>query len=430
MKRFIMLSVMVMALCITVIGVARSESSDLAPDISDGLCVIASGRDMAKCGIAGKKLLFSGEDFKKSLNLSEISYITVTELPDVSEGRLCIGDVLLNEGQTVSAANLELLNYSAANEEIRESSFCFKANGNEYEMRCNIYLLTHENSAPTLDMEDEKIFSVSTHQTVKIFGKLLAYDPDGDELRYEIVSYAKGGTLELDSKSGEYSYTPTGSYFGEDCFEYVAVDKYGNYSSARRVNLTVEKLKTDTVYCDMEDHRDHHAALTMTEKGIMNGTTIGDSTYFMPDKAVSRVDFVVMLMHAIGVDEVESVADTGFDDDAQIPASMKGYVREARKMGLVTGSVNEKGEYLFEPSREISRAEAALIVSKLVDCAVPTVKPTFADKSEIPAWASDAIYTLNGLGIMTGENGNISATSSLTRAQTAKMLYTLMSYIE
>ena len=58
MKRFIMLSVMVMALCITVIGVMRSESSDLAPDISDGLCVIASGRDMAKCGIAGKKLLF------------------------------------------------------------------------------------------------------------------------------------------------------------------------------------------------------------------------------------------------------------------------------------------------------------------------------------------------------------------------------------
>ena len=54
-----------------------------------------------------------------------------------------------------------------------------------------------------LDMEDEKVFSVSTHQTVKVFGKLLAHDPDGDELRYEIVTYAKGGTLELDAKTGE-----------------------------------------------------------------------------------------------------------------------------------------------------------------------------------------------------------------------------------
>ena len=430
MKRFIMLSVMVMALCLAAVGVIRNESSVSSADVSDGLCVIAGERGMAKYGIVGKKLVFSSDDFKKCLNLAQISYITVTELPDTSEGCLCIGDVLVSEGQTVSAANLELLNYRAANEDVREASFCFKANGNEYEMRCNLYFLNRENSAPTLDMEDEKVFSVSTHQTFKVFGKLLAHDPDGDELRYEIVTYAKGGTLELDAKTGEYSYTPTGSYFGEDGFEYVAVDKYGNYSSSRKVSLTVEKLKTDTVYCDMEDHRDHHAALTMTEKGIMSGTTIGSSTYFMPDKAVSRVDFLVMLMHTIGVDDVANVVSTGFDDDSEIPASMKGYVREARNMGLITGSVNEKGECLFEPSREISRAEAALIVSKIVQRDVPTVKPTFADKNEIPAWASDAIYTLNDLGILTSENGNISATSSMTRAQTAQMLYALMNYIE
>ena len=43
--------------------------------------------------------------------------------------------------------------------------------------------------------------------------------------------------------------------------------------------------------------------------------------------------------------------------------------------------------------------------------------------------AADGIkYILNDLGILTGENGNISPTSSLTRAQTAQMLYELQNY--
>ncbi len=428
MKRFVMLSVIVIALCLSVVGVIREQSTEAVPDVSNALCVIADESAMAKYALVGKKLLFSADDFKRYLNLSELMSITFTELPSVSEGCLCIGDVLVGKGQTVSAENLDLLNYRAADDGVREASFTFKANGKEYEIRCNMYFLDTENSAPTHEMEDGRYLSASTHQTVTTYGKVSAYDPDGDDIRYEIVTYAKSGTLSLDAKTGNYSYTPSGAFFGEDSFEYVAVDKYGNYSGSRKVTLTVEKLKAETVYCDMDGHRSHHAALTMTEKGIMSGTAIGENTYFMPDKSVSRVDFLVMLMHAIGENEVEAALDTGFDDDGEIPASMKGYVKKAREMGLVLGSVNERGEHLFEPDRAITRAEAALIVSKLVDGAVPTVKPTFADKSEIPTWAHDAIYILNDLGILTGENGNISPKSSLTRAQTAQMLYELQNY--
>lgn len=430
MKRFITFSVIVMALLFAVVGLVKEQNTNATFDVSSGLYVIANQSEMGKSALVNNKMVFSADDFKKSLNISEITSITITELPPVSEGCLCVGDVVVNAGQTVSASNLDLLNYRAADSKNVQSSFKFKVNGGEYEMTCNLYFLTRENGAPTLNREEEKIFSVSTHQTVTVYGKVSAYDPDGDEMRYEISSYAKNGIVEINSKTGEYSYTPIGSYFGEDYFEYVALDKYGNYSGSRRVNLTVEKLKTEDVYCDMDEHPAHHAALTMTEKGIMNGTTIGNSTYFMPEKSVSRLDFVVMTMHAIGVNEVESVFDTGFDDDAQIPSSMKGYVRKAREMGIITGSVNAEGEYLFEPNREITRAEAALIVSKLVDGAVPTVKPTFTDRDKIPAWAHDAIYTLNSLGILSSENGSIAPTAEITRAQVAEMLYALMNYIK
>lgn len=430
MKRFITFSFIAMALVFAVIGIIREQNSDATLDVSSALSVIANENDMAKSALVNNKIVFSADDFERYLNIAEISSITITSVPSLTDGCLCVGDVAVNVGQTISSESLSLLNYRAANEEVRQSSFDFKVNGCEYEMTCWLYFLTRENSAPTLMLEDERSFMVSTHQTISVFGKVGGYDADGDAIRYEIVTYAKNGVLDFDGKSGEYTYTPKGSYFGEDSFEYVAVDKYGNYSSSRKVNLTIEKLKTDIVFCDMQGHRDHNAAMTMVEKGVMSGVSIGSNTYFMPDKAVSRVDFIAMLMNAIGYGDVENVASTGFDDDDEIPASMKGYVKKAKEMGLITGSVNAEGEYLFEANREISRAEAALIVSKLVSAEMPTIKPIYPDRNDIPTWAEDAIYVLADLGILTSIDGSIAPSESLSRAQAANMLYVLDYYLK
>ena len=429
MKRIITFSFIAMALVFAVVGVVREQKSVTTLDLSDGMNVIANNQQMAKSAMTNNKIIFSAKDFERNMNLSEITSITVTSLPSFSDGCLCVADVAVNVGQTISRQNLDLLNYRQGNENVKQTFFKFKVNDSEYEMTCNLYFLNRENSAPILSMEDERTFAVSTHQSVKVYGKVGAYDADGDKLRFEIVTYAKNGVIDFDGESGEYSYTPVGAYFGEDYFEYVAIDEYGNYSKSQKVNLEVKKLETDIVYCDMQNHKDHHAVLTMTEMGVMSGTKIGSETYFMPDKSVSRVDFVAMLLNAIGQNNVETVLDTGFDDDSQIPQSMKGYVKKAHEMGLVNGSVNTSGEYLFEPNREITRAEAALIISRLVKGSVPTVKPTFSDKNDIPTWAHDAIYTLNDLGILDSENGEIAATSSLTRTQTARMLYALIGYL-
>ena len=430
MKRFITFSFIAMALVFAVIGIIREQNSDATLDVSSALSVIANENDMAKSALVNNKIVFSADDFERYLNIAEISSITITSVPSLTDGCLCVGDVAVNVGQTISSESLSLLNYRAANEDVKQSSFNFKVNGGEYEMTCMLYFLTRENSAPTLSLEDERSFAVSTHQTISVFGKVSGYDADGDALRYEIVTYAKNGVLDFDGRSGEYTYTPQGAYFGEDCFEYVAVDKYGNYSSSRKVSLTIEKLKTDIVFCDMQGHRDHNAAMTMVEKGVMSGVSIGSNTYFMPDKAVSRVDFIAMLMNAIGYGDVENVASTGFDDDDEIPATMKGYVKKAKEMGLITGSVNAEGEYLFEANREISRAEAALIVSKLVSSEVPTIKPIYPDRNDIPTWAEDAIYVLVDLGILTSIDGSIAPSESLTRAQVANMLYVLDYYLK
>jgi hypothetical protein len=205
----------------TVVGVVKEQNKDVTGDVSGGLYVIAEQSEMAKSTSSGDKIVFSADDFEKSLNLSEITSITVITLPDVADGCLCLGDVLVNKGQTISKENLDLLNYRVGSEDVKEAEFQFKTNSAEYVITCKLYFLECENSAPTLALEDEKTFNVSTHQTVMVYGKVGAYDPDGDEVRYEIVTYGKNGVINLDSQTGEYTYTPTGAYFGEDKFEYV-----------------------------------------------------------------------------------------------------------------------------------------------------------------------------------------------------------------
>ena len=429
MKRFITFSVVVIAIVLGIIGAIRDQRSTVDGDVSGGLYVIASTSDMAKCAPVGKRMVFSAKDFERAMNMSEITSITIVSVPSAEEGSLCVGDVVLGAGNTVSRANLDLLNFRSGSTSTSQASFEFKVGDSAYVMVCNMYFINGENSAPTLSLEDERIFSVSTHQTVSVSGRVSAHDPDGDSIRFEVVKYARCGTLSFDGATGEYTYTPTGAYFGEDSFEFVAVDKYGNYSRSTKVSLSVEKLSTDVRYCDMDDNAAHNAALTMTELGIMSGSRIGSKTYFMPDVSVSRVDFLVMLMHAIGEDDVAPVFDTGFDDDAQIPEKMKSYVRRARQMGIISGSVNADGEYLFEPNREITRAEAAVMICNVIDAQMPLIKPTFSDSDDIPTWAGDAIYTLNHAGIMMPVGNAIGASSPLTRAQSAVMLVELMKYI-
>ncbi len=385
---------------------------------------------MAISAPVGNDVVFSEDAFARALNLSRIDYITVRSLPETSAGELLLGSTRVAVGQTISGANLGYLTFCAAAEDLTRASFTFTANGGAIPMRCNVYLLDEVNYTPTVSIVPALSLSVSTHKGLSAYGTLSAYDPDGDALVYEIVSYPQNGALDLqDRTSGSYVYTPNAGYTGGDCFTYVARDPYGNYSAAATVDLKVTLAGTSVTYADMKDSAAYNAALTMTEKGVMSGTQVGNQYYFYPESSVSRVEFLVMAMNAAGITDVPACETTVFADDADIPESMKGYVAAAYEMKYISGSLNE-GRLCFLPNEEITRAQAAVMLSNIVGlCDVP-VTPTFADRSEIPVWASEAIYSLNAAGIMNSQAGYISPTAKITRAQTAQMLTAAMEYVE
>jgi hypothetical protein len=175
----------------------------------------------------------------------------------------------------------------------------------------------------------------------------------------------------------------------------------------------------------MGDSAAYSAALALTESGVMSGTQVGSQYYFYPDRGVSRAEFLVMAMNAAGITEVPASFATGFYDDADIPLSMKGYVAAAYAMGYVNGSLVE-GELCFLPNEPINRADAAVMLDRVLGSSRVDVIPTFADSSEIPTWAREAIYSLNALGVMDATDGCIAPRAPLTREQTADMLHAVL----
>ena len=389
--------------------------------VSPALQILAQQYEMAMASIVGNDICFSQDSFGRALNMSSVGYITVESLPSESAGRLVIGSTTVVKGQKISAVDINKLSFVPRGDEKCSATFDFSHDGNGYAIKCNLFMLDRLNYCPTVSVATAVSLNVSTHKNVTAYGSVSAYDPDGDQLKFDIVKYPEHGYITMTGTCGEYTYTPINGYVGQDSFTYVARDKYGNYSASAKVSLTVNAPLTSVTYFDLDGKEEHNAALTLTEKGIMGGTQIGDKYYFYPDMAVSRVEFLVMTMKAVGITEVPEVDDTGFYDDANIPTSVKGYVSSAYALGYISGK-SVGGKLCFNPDESITRAEAAVIISNIIGISTPTITPVFADASAVPSWASSAIYSLNYLGILDTSNGYVSPSATVTRGQCASML--------
>ena len=398
---------------------AKASSNDL----SSALDTIASENAMAKATLKGGTISFDESDFARATNLSKINSITVTKLPPISDGELRVGSSVLTSPQTLSASSIRLLSYEPKGS-IATSEFYFTVNDSSTELCCKLYVLDEKNYAPTLSNASQNALEVSTFENISLYGTLPCYDPDGDKTYIEVVSYPKKGQLIIDDKeTGAYRFIPNEDFTGKDSFVYVARDIYGNYSPSATVNLSVKESAISTSYIDLVNSRYHNAAIAMTEKGIMSGTQIGSSTYFYPAREMSRAEFTVMAMQAAGITKLnDSGSKTVFADDSDIESNFKPYVSAAYELGYIKG-VEKNGKLYFEPNRAMTRAEAACLLSNMLDAATPTVSLSFSDSSDVPAWAEASVNAMTYMGVMNCVDNKISPLACVTRGDAAEILW-------
>lgn len=393
-----------------------------------GVEVIAENTNIIKSGIYGRKITFNESDFKQGLTIEDFEKIKITSLPKSTEGTLMLAGRRVSVGSEIKKKNIGALVFIPASKDVAESKFLFTiddyAGGQEIEF---IIKFTDKiNKEPEIGKEYTDSLSRKTQREIGIYGKMYATDSEGDEIEYIIISYPSAGTVKvLDKNTGEYLYTPPVSFVGKDSFIYVARDSYGNFSVPATVNISVTERLSETKYIDMENREEYNSAVAMSALGIMGGKVMGDGIYFEPDKNVTRAEFVSMAMKACGYTGNIGASVTFFDDDSDIPESMKGYIALAQKKGVVIGDF-ENGKLLFKPNEYITKYEAAVVMAKLTQKVSSGETPVFNDISSVPSWARESVYAMYKIGVFENENGNVMGDEKITRADAAVYLYNLI----
>jgi len=412
---------------------AAAEEDDAAAEepvvISPAIRVLAAQTTMKKNGVIGEALCFSQEDFSSVLGYTPTE-ITLTTLPDPGKGILKLGGMTLAAGSRLSVSVLHGLRFvPTGSGDISEegipvsASFTFTASGSAYEtavpLSCMMYLLSASNDAPTGSERH-----MTTYTDVPVFAVLNASDPEFDDLTYEIVRQPKKGSVTLNAQDGSFVYTPSDGMRGSDVFSWRVTDPWGNQSEIVRTSLSVRRADEDLYYTDLDGHWCAAAAMRLTEDGIFSGTSLGEHSFFAPDTAVTRGEFLVCAMRAAGYDGLETAALPMFANADEIPDYLSGYLAAAYGDGIIQGGTGADGEAVFHYDEGITRAEAAVILYRLFDVGTPAALPVFSAEEEavMPAWCVGAFSSVCAAGIMTAAD----PAGAVDRAQCAQMLAAAM----
>lgn len=283
------------------------------------------------------------------------------------------------------------------------------------------------NSAP---IPQEQSFE--TCKNVAYMGRLTATDPEGDALTFQLAQKPARGSVELtDPATGEFVYTPFENKTGKDSFTFIALDGQGNSSQAAKVSLRIRKPATKVTYADMSGVASYNAAIRLAERDILVGERIGDAYYFHPDEPVSRAQFIAMAMSALDYEPLAQTMTTGFADDAAIPTWCKGYVSAALQQGVVRGYPDLDGRVVFAPDSAVTRAEAAVILDRMLSVTDVAVTTFYPDTVSTPAWAFQAAVNLESAGVMTtNSSGALALSETMTRGQCAELLSGALDVVE
>lgn len=395
-----------------------------AGTLSPALDIIASEFTMAKSGLVGTEVRFEKQDFTEALGVDSVGKITVVSLPESTLGRLQLGSRYVEVGQTISERNLDSLKFVQYGSGEVTASFDFVRGSDPYgtAYECMIYTLSNVNTAPIINNEN----SVSTlagevgvYTGVTHLGTVRAIDREGDAMTFEILKGAAHGTVKLTDKSrGYYEYTSENSFTGKDSFTVRVTDKYGNRSAETKITLRVSAPTDGEVYADMDGHWANAAVISCVRAGVIEASADGEMFY--PDEYISRAEFLSLAMSAAGYTGF-SIPNTGFADDAEIPTQYKGCIAAAEALGIIDGVESEVG-LKFYPNNQITRSEAAVILSRLTGITGGTVA-VFAGSEAIPAWAQGAMAGLYNAGILRGVgDGTLGAYAAITRGAAAQMV--------
>lgn len=241
----------------------------------------------------------------------------------------------------------------------------------------------------------------------------IPYTPTAEELKSPdriTVWYIDGSGNLVEMQNAKYDSATGTVVFQTTHFSFYAV---GYKAPATSVKFT--DVLPGAWYYD--------AVTFIAEKSITTGT--GDGK-FSPEAALTRGQFIVMLMKAYSI-EAEKTPTDNFSDAGN--TYYTNYLATAKAKGISSGI----GDNKFGPEQAITRQEmftllynALKLLNKLPAGDNGKTIVSFTDSGSVASWATEALTALVKSGTVSGSGNRLDPTATTTRAQMAQVLYNLL----
>jgi len=176
-------------------------------------------------------------------------------------------------------------------------------------------------------------------------------------------------------------------------------------------------------FLDMQNHWAREYADYLASIGIVTGVT---PVSYDPERMMSRGDFCLMLYRAAGLPAFD---ETGAFNDVPAEAYYARAVSWAREMGIAEAVENND----FYPSRPLARQDTFTwiyrtlgLLNKQYTDGTKEDLAGFPDADSLAEYAVIPTATLIKLGLVGGMDGRLEPNGSLTRAQMAKIIATVI----
>ena len=200
---------------------------------------------------------------KISLEILPINDAPQIEINDLIVAKEGVGETLINtidpenneiELQIVSNpvfGTIEILDkmvkYTNTDPSASQDSFTISASDQELitEKIVSVSIVADNQTPSVTD------FQKTINEDEQLTTTLLASDPEGSSLQFEIISEPINGTVELDSSTGEIIYSPKENYYGPDEIEYQVSDGILR-SGIGRLDITISPVNDDPITQDLD----------------------------------------------------------------------------------------------------------------------------------------------------------------------------------
>lgn len=167
----------------------------------------------------------------------------------------------------------------------------------------------------------------------------------------------------------------------------------------------------------------------LATKRIVSGL---DADTFQPDRAISRAEFVTLLVRSLGLKPVDSGQVGRFTD-----VSPTAWHASAIETAVGAGLVHGMSDTSFAPDADVTREQMAVLIARAIRflgadaisvIRIPDVLAAYEDRAALSPWAEESVANLLERGILAGmnERGELAPHHTATRAQAVAMLHRAM----